>query len=172
MNAELTCNQVLALIEFYLENKLNPKLKKYIDEHLEICPKCKKFYSETIRKSRTNVILNSTQDKEDKTYKIFEENISAYIDNELNEKENLRIKKIAITNPNAREKIEQIYNLKRFMHNSYEKIKNEMKQDYTRTIMNKILIVETKKEPFYKIVGIFTAMITLIIIGFIAILNL
>ena len=42
MNKELTCNQVSALISFYIKGKLNPKLKEYVDLHLAKCPACRK----------------------------------------------------------------------------------------------------------------------------------
>ena len=32
MQNELTCNQVIALMNFYVEDKINSKLKKYIDD--------------------------------------------------------------------------------------------------------------------------------------------
>ena len=35
MNKDLTCQQVSALLNFYIENKLNPRLKEYINLHLE-----------------------------------------------------------------------------------------------------------------------------------------
>lgn len=171
MNNELTCNQVIALINFYLDNKLNPRLKLHIENHLQLCPKCKDFYAKYIERNRQKTKTPS-ENFEDKQYQNFKNNLSAYIDNELDAKENLRIKKMVITNPTAREEMERIYKLKKMMHNSYEKIKNDMKQDYTRTIMNKLLIVETKTEPFYKIAAIFSGMITLIVIGFIVVLNL
>ena len=41
MQNELTCNQVIALMNFYVEDKLNSKLKEYVDEHLRNCPKCR-----------------------------------------------------------------------------------------------------------------------------------
>ena len=31
MNKELTCQQVSALINFYIEDKLNPRLKEYVN---------------------------------------------------------------------------------------------------------------------------------------------
>jgi len=39
MQNELTCNQVIALMSFYVEDKINTKLKKYVDEHLKKCSK-------------------------------------------------------------------------------------------------------------------------------------
>ena len=171
MNNELTCNQVIALISFYLENKLNPRLKQHIENHLQICQKCKSFYMNYSIKTKQKK-QNSIIPTEDKQYINFKNNLSAYIDNELDAKESLRIKKMVISNPSAREKMENMYHLKKMMHDSYEKIKNEMKRDYTRSTLNKLLIVETKTEPFYKIVAIFSGMVTLIIIGFFVVLNL
>ena len=34
---ELTCNQVVTLLTFYIENKLSTKLSRQIQEHLGIC---------------------------------------------------------------------------------------------------------------------------------------
>ncbi len=45
-NKELTCNQVAALINFYIEDKLNPRLKECIDNHLSKCPACRKKITE------------------------------------------------------------------------------------------------------------------------------
>ena len=41
---ELTCNQVITLLTFYIENKLNKNLSRQISEHLAICPKCMEKY--------------------------------------------------------------------------------------------------------------------------------
>ena len=96
-------------------------------------------------------------------YKEFKNNISAYIDNELDEKDSVRIKKIAITNPLARKDLEDMYTFKRLLHNSFEKTRSEWKTDYSRQVINKMDIVEPEKTPIYKIIGIFTAMLILIV---------
>ena len=44
MQKQLTCNQVNALLSFYVEDKLNEQLKKYIEYHLSICPECYEKY--------------------------------------------------------------------------------------------------------------------------------
>ena len=46
MNKDLTCNQVSALINFYLEGRLNQRLKEYVDVHLAKCPACRKKIEE------------------------------------------------------------------------------------------------------------------------------
>ena len=44
MNKELTCNQVSALINFYLNGRLNPRLKQDFDNHLAKCITCRKIF--------------------------------------------------------------------------------------------------------------------------------
>ena len=39
MDINLNCNQVEALINFYIEGKLAPSLKSEIDEHISKCSK-------------------------------------------------------------------------------------------------------------------------------------
>ena len=48
-----------------------------------------------------------------KQYADFKANLSAYIDNELDDKENIRIRKITISNPIARKDLEEMYAFKK-----------------------------------------------------------
>ena len=94
---------------------------------------------------------------ENKQYEEFKNNLSAYIDNELDNEENLRIKKIAISNPLARQDLENIFTFKKLLHYSYEKTKNDMKSDYSKAIAN-YMKQELKHEgiidPFYRIIAL------------------
>lgn len=170
MNKELNCNQVSALINFYIEGKLNPRLKKYVDLHLTKCPNCKKKIQDLTR------ILNNfkdlrkdiTTDKNEELNKNFVRNLSAYIDNELNSNENIKIKKITISNPAARKELETMYKFKQLLHSSYEKTKNESKYDYAKDIMAKIQeFPDYTTTYFYKLACVFIAIIISIIGGFI-----
>ena len=44
MQNQLTCDQVSALMSFYLEDKLSAKLSEYVRKHLESCPSCMEKY--------------------------------------------------------------------------------------------------------------------------------
>lgn len=162
MQNELTCNQVIALMNFYVEDKLNEKLKSYVEDHLRKCPKCREIYMQS-QKVISNIFTDENEKYQTTQYKEFKNNISAYIDNELDEKDSVRIKKIAITNPLARKDLEDMYTFKRLLHNSFEKTRSEWKTDYSRQVINKMDIVEPEKTPIYKIIGIFTAMLILVV---------
>ena len=55
------------------------------------------------------------------TDKQFIKELSAYVDNELDTSENVRIKKITISNPTARQRLESMYNYQKLMHSAYER---------------------------------------------------
>lgn len=165
MTANLTCTQVSALLSFYIDDKLSSQLKQFVDAHLAICPTCR-MKLETLRsmvtslraaqeqistiKSGNEETINSPQ------YDEFKINLSAYIDNELNDEDNIKIKKYIISNPKARQEIESMYNLKKALHNAFEKTKNEARDDFSKYIMSRIDMQEEVygPDPFAKVVAI------------------
>lgn len=165
MTANLTCTQVSALLSFYIDDKLSSQLKQFVEAHLSICPTCR-MKLETLRsmvtslraaqdhlstiKSGNEENLNSPQ------YDEFKINLSAYIDNELNDEDNIKVKKYIVSNPRARQEIESMYNLKKALHNAFEKTKNEAKDDFSKYIMSKIDMQEEVygPDPFAKVVAI------------------
>ncbi len=185
MQYQLTCEQVGALMAFYIEDKLSEKLSKYVEQHLEVCPACREKY-ETMKKiikkyAAIQRNINKEQNAENqsiyitKQYEEFKSNLSAYIDNELDDDENIKIKKITISNPLARKDLEEMYTFKRLLHNSFEKTKNDSKEDYTKCIMNKLQNDNAncyEKEPIFGIIAIFSALIICIVAGIIGILYL
>lgn len=173
MQSELTCNQVIALMSFYVEDKLNSKLKEYVDEHLRHCPKCREVYMQSQKIMHHIMGLTENNVENDDTYvtrqyEDFKQNLSAYIDNELDENESIRIKKIAISNPLARKDLEDMYAFKRLLHNSFDKTRTEWRNDYSKAIVSKLHQKDYNNvvDPFYKIIGAFTALITIIVMGF------
>jgi len=176
MQYNLSCEQVTALLSFYVEDKLSAKLSGYVKAHLDKCPECREKYLQlqNILK-RFNEI--QTQEIENpyvtKQYEDFKYNLSAYIDNELNDLENIKIKKIAISNPLARQDLENIYTYKKLLHSSFEKTKNDLKTDYSKNIICQLQHECSEKkrfDPFLKLTVIFFIMITCIVAGIIAIL--
>lgn len=166
MTANLTCTQVSALLSFYIDDKLSIQLKQFVEAHLAVCPTCKSKL-ETLRSMVTS--LRDAQEKlssvksggeenlNSSQYEEFRINLSAYIDNELSDTDNIKIKKYIISNPKARQEIESMYNLKKALHNSFEKTKNESKDDFSRYIMSRIDMQEEVYGPdsFAKVVAIF-----------------
>ena len=82
--------------------------------------------------------------------------------------DNIKIKKMTISNPNARKELEMMYKFKKVIHSAYEKTKNDSKFDYSKDI-----IAQLQDTPdytttyFYKLAAIFFIIIFTIIGGFI-----
>lgn len=170
MNKDLTCNQVSALINFYIEGKLNPRLREYIDLHLLKCPSCRKKITE-LKKILKTFEQDSKHEKPTEENQLnleFRNKLSAYVDNELNSNENIKIKKITISNPTVRKELETMYKFKKVMHSAYEKTKSNTKYDYSKNILTKIQDGnEYTTTYFYKLSAIFIILIAAIITGFI-----
>ncbi len=176
MHNQLTCDQVSALMSFYLEDKLSAKLSEFVRKHLESCPECMEKYIQM--KNMLNKFIDIQNEELEnpyitRQYEDFKSNLSAYIDNELDDMDSIKIKKIAISNPLARQDLENIYTFKKLLHDAFEKTKNEFKNDYSKSIINKLheqMPEENKIDPFLKITTIFFIMISCIVAGVIYIL--
>lgn len=176
MQKELTCEQVTALLSFYAENKLSSKLSECIKHHLDKCPACMEKF--ICLKNIINKFIDIQNAEIEnpyvtKQYEQFKSKLSEYIDNELNDFENIKIKKIAISNPLARQDLENVYSFKKLLHSSFEKTKNEVKNNYSKKIIYELQqenFKENKIDPFMKIAAAFFAMVTFIVAGIIGIL--
>ena len=174
MHQELTCNQVNALMSFYLEDRLNETLKEYVENHLKNCPKCQKRYRELyelLNKKIKKIPVEEDNSEQFKTqqYIEFKKNLSAYVDNELYDDENINIKKITISNPLARQDLEKIYTYKKLIHTAFEKTKNDIKEDYTKSVIDnlakqEILSEKKSKDPFVRLISAFAATILFLIL--------
>ncbi len=173
MNNELTCSQVMALITFYLEDKLSPKLRQFVDNHLKSCPKCRYEYDSAVEMMSGNIInCDNYDDYDTPQYKAFKSNLSAYIDNELDSKESLRIKRIAISNPMARKDLQDMYTFKKMLKDSFDKTKTDMKIDYSHKIIDNLLQIDGVNSNMFpvKLVGAFTAIMCAAVAGFLILL--
>lgn len=176
MNNRLTCEQVTALLNFYIEGSLSCKLTEYVKQHLNNCPECmEKFLSMQNMINKFMEIQNEEIENPyiTKQYKDFKSNLSAYIDNELDNQDSIKIKKIAISNPLARQDLENIYTFKKLLHSSFQKTKNEMKNDYSKCTLNILKHKNTEEkgfDPFYKLTAAFFIMVSCIVAGVIKLL--
>ena len=75
-------------------------------------------------------------------YRVFQDNLSAYIDNELNSDESIKVKKFTINNKNARKELQENYNLRKLMKNSFKKTKYETRQDFSKSILKQLELEE------------------------------
>lgn len=162
---KLTCEQIKSILELYIKDSLNKVLKKLVKTHLENCEYYMAEYinlMEKVHSTKCKPESHKDYTKENKQYSDFRKNLSAYIDNELSNEENIRIKKFAISNQTARKDLENLFLFKKFLHSSFEKTKDELKTDYSKIVSN-IIKQQAKHErtiiPFYKIAALLTILL-------------
>ena len=173
----LSCEQVIALLTFYIEKKLTNKLMLEVEYHLNSCGKCKTKYAkllnlyenyEEIKENIDNTSYFEQENFAQAKYKNFTENLSAYIDNELDENENIKIKKIAIINPEARLALENMLNFQYQIKSAFDITKSKLKKDYAAEIINSLHKNFRNKSPKLKLnyqILILAITVTLILIG-------
>lgn len=169
MTANLTCTQVSALLSFYLDDKLSDQLKQFVESHLETCPSCR------AKLAALESMVTSLKEVHEKLAAIkpkitpretiecneLKMNLSAYVDNELSDEENIKVKKNIISNPKVRQELEDLYKLRKLLHTSFEKTKQEAKEDYSKYILKRIDIQEEIYGPdsFAKVIALFIVLI-------------
>ena len=142
---EITCLQMDVLISFYIDGELSEALKTKVEEHLKVCTSCRAKFNiinslfSDVRKSlnkKEEVYMTNSHDS--KQYQFFKKNLSAYIDNELPEEENVKMRKYTIGNKRARKELEDTYNIRKLMKKSFRKAKSETKPDFSKNIMKQL----------------------------------
>lgn len=181
MDTNLTCSQVIALLTFYVQGKTNYQVTNFIQAHLAKCESCRNKYE-----MMSKVFKDLAQGKEiidemelTKTPSqvqfdnSFKEKMSAYIDSELDDEENLRFKKFAIANPPIRSELEEMYKMKNALNNSFEKTKNNLKEDFSKDIVVKLDLEDSiyVSEPVLKVASIFIFFFVFVSVGMIVIFH-
>lgn len=147
---KISCEQFETLMHFYIDNELKPAIKAAFEAHLLNCTSCREKYN-----AFKNIILDlrdsykkfinytpplELKHSEQQTINTY---ISAYADNELDLKENVKLKKIIINKPAVRKKLEDIYSLKELLKASFDKTRPE--EDFSRKIIKNIYHKDTKQ---------------------------
>lgn len=143
---KINCNQMDVLISFYLENELSYNLRKQVEEHFNECTTCKSKYEflktmfDDLKNSYAETKSFTTTDSNfgSEEYKSFKTKLSAYVDNELPNDESLKIKKYTINNKKARKDLENSYNLRKIMSDSFAKTKSYTKKDYAKNVIKQL----------------------------------
>jgi len=166
---EITCLQMDVLISFYIEGDLSQSLKEKVEEHLQKCPNCRAKYdiiyslfSEMRSINDTELQKNdicNTSNCTSQNYRVFKNNLSAYIDNELNTEDSIKLKKYTINNKNARKELEDAYNIRKLMNDSFNKTKNQAKNDFSKKIVKQIRENNTKSMNFNALIKVGAAFV-------------
>lgn len=150
---KISCKQVKSILPYYIKGSINPYLADLIDEHLETCENCKKLYIKLLDEYNKSFmpdldgieidIAPVAEDIDEEVYstneyQIFKKKLSAYFDSELDNKEQIQMKKLTISNPLARRDFENLFRFKRLLHLSFEKTMNNFNKDFSSNVIKQL----------------------------------
>ena len=130
------CQNFEKMLPLMIKSKLNLKDYIFFKQHLNKCENCKKKYEfikrifedfKNIDSSKSSNMTIPFFKYSINEYKKTEDDISAYIDNELGAKENLKVKKMLIGNNHIKNKFIKISRLIDILKNDAEIYKNKIK---------------------------------------------
>lgn len=140
---DITCAQMDVLLSFYIEGDLSSALKIKVEEHLKNCSACRAKYN--IIKDMLEELKTTVSPKEEilsagtaGQYKFFQNNLSAYVDNELPAEDSIKLKKYTINNKKARKELEDTYNIRKLMNKSFDKTRLEAKRDFSGNVIRQL----------------------------------
>ena len=167
---EITCTQMDVLISFYIEGDLSKALKEKVEEHLKECPACRaklEIISSLLKDLKESVeneqeeVLSTTQNSQ---YRLFQNNLSAYVDNELPPEENIKIKKFTINNKKARKELENTYSIRKLMNDSFQKTKSESRQDFSKNVMKQLDMTSEASLAFHPLLKVAIAFVMTVLV--------
>ncbi len=167
---DITCAQMDVLISFYIEGDLSKALKNKVEEHLKTCSVCRAKYDiiktmlqdlkESLNENEPEVVTSAMNSQ----YRLFQNNLSAYIDNELPPEENIKIKKFTINNKKARKELENTYNIRKLMNDSFHKTKSEFRQDFSKNVMKQLDLNNEANLNFHPVLKVAIAFVATVLI--------
>lgn len=167
---EITCTQMDVLISFYIEGDLSKVLKGKVEEHLKNCPTCRAKFEiinsllKDLKESVENEQEEALSTIQNSQYRLFQNNLSAYVDNELPPEENIKIKKFTINNKKARKELENTYSIRKLMNDSFQKTKSESRQDFSKNVMKQLDMSSEANLGFHPLLKVAIAFVMTVLV--------
>lgn len=167
---EITCTQMDVLISFYIEGDLSKVLKGKVEEHLKNCPTCRAKFEiinsllKDLKESVENEQEEALSTIQNSQYRLFQNNLSAYVDNELPPEENIKIKKFTINNKKARKELENTYSIRKLMNDSFQKTKSESRQDFSKNVMKQLDMSSEASLGFHPLLKVALAFVMTVLV--------
>ena len=137
------------MLSLYIENKLDDEEKFFVENHFVNCVSCYQKYLE-MKKIVNNLHLEykklldefekieSNQNFSIREYETFYNNISPYIDDELNYDESIQFRKYILKSKSARTDLANAYKLKNNIKRSIAKLKDSSNINFSKRILKKL----------------------------------
>ena len=141
------CKRVSSMLSLYIDNRVTYQQRAFIEDHLSICKEChtKYLYLKSLIKdlkaSYKQVLELAVKKQQQKLFNIrehekFLENISPYVDNELDSKACFDFRKYLMKSKSAQNELKNLYFIQKKMHQAYEQTKNNLNSNITKNVIS------------------------------------
>ena len=149
MDNNQACKKVVSLLSLYVDNKVTYSEREFIEEHLAFCPECYQKYMYlkqliySLKDSYRKVMEMAMARQKSATFSIrehekFMENISPYIDNELEPADSFEFRRYLMKSKMAQKELRNTYFVQREIKDSFEKAKKNLKKDFSKSIIAEV----------------------------------
>ncbi len=147
MHNDLICSRINSMLSMYIDGKLSPIEVEIVEEHLRVCESCKKKYEylkqlittlKSAYKQDQNIDEIKSADFKIKEYEYYKQNLSAYLDNELDFEDSVRFKKYIIKIPLARRELQKYFDLQKMLKTNWKNNQKQLNQDFSKIIINEL----------------------------------
>lgn len=146
MNNETVCKKVSSMLSQYLDNRVTPQEQIFIEEHLKACPLCRKKYLylksliKNLKDSYRQIVELSAKKQKQQRFSIrehqkFLENLSPYIDNELDAQECYEFRKYLMKSKSAQKELKNTYIIQKQLRNAYNLTKNKASDSISKNVI-------------------------------------
>lgn len=143
------CRKVSSMLSLYIDNKLSVQDYAFIDEHLSQCDECYKKYLylksliKSLKDSYKQVVELAQKKQKQATFSIrehekFLDNLSPYVDNELEAKECFEFRKYLMKSKIAQRELKNTYILQKEMRMSFDRAKKKTSPDICKNVIAKL----------------------------------
>lgn len=141
---DLNCEKILYLLPLYIEGKTDDSQNFAIEQHLANCSEC--FEKYIVLKNISQRIKIAFKDIKGEAFrkKFFEDNLSAFVDNELSKEDYYAFSGYIALNPEAKKETEEMISFEKKIKESLEN-KKTFDTELTKTVINKI----KKQNPYF-----------------------
>lgn len=149
MENKAVCRKISSMLSLYIDNRVTYQQRAFIEDHLANCKECYKKYIylksliKDLKDSYKQVLELAVKKQKQRTFSIrehekFLDNLSPYVDNELEAKECFEFRKYLMKSKNAQRELKNVYILQKEMRQSFDKTKKSLDTDISRKVINEI----------------------------------
>jgi 3-dehydroquinate dehydratase len=145
MQNKAVCKKVSSMLSLYIDDKITEQEKAFIEDHISNCKDCyKKFiYLKSLIKNLKDSYKQILKNKKQPMFSIreherFKENLSPYIDNELDSNGCFEFRKYLMKSKNAQQELKMTYVMQKELRTAFERTQKKLNTDMSKHIINTI----------------------------------